>query len=69
MTASIQIKASDDNTEVLAAYAQEVTGINADQTLTGLTYIDTFQRSLSFTTTVILSEEQAADLNARLGIS
>ncbi|MBF4549248.1 hypothetical protein [Pseudoclavibacter sp. VKM Ac-2888] len=68
MTASIQTTASADNAKTLGDFAREVTGISDEQALNGLSYTNMIGARLSFTVTVVLTEEQAAELNERLGL-
>lgn len=68
MTASIQTTASADNAKVLADFAREVTGVGVEQTLNGLSYTNMIGARLSFTVTVELTEEQAKELDGRLGL-
>ncbi|WP_394255205.1 hypothetical protein [Pseudoclavibacter helvolus] len=69
MTASIQTTASADNAKTLADFAREVTGISDEQTLNGLSYTNMVGARLSFTVTVVLTGEQAKDLDKRLGLA
>ncbi|MBF4549683.1 hypothetical protein [Pseudoclavibacter sp. VKM Ac-2888] len=68
MTASIQTTASADTAERLEAYAREVTGLNPEVAVQGLAYTNTFASHLSFTVTLPLDKEQAAELNKYLGL-
>lgn len=68
MDANIQTKASADSAKIIADYVREATGLNADVELAGLNYTNTFIQQLNATITVKLTEEQAAELNERLGL-
>lgn len=69
MSATVQSSASADHEAILHAAARQHTGIREDLTPQSVHYNSSgLTRTLSVTTTVVLTDEQTADLNRQLGL-